>query len=154
MIITYDPEADAAYIYLVDIKAKGVKRTRAVPEYEIMLDFDADKRLVGIEVLSARSLLPKSVLDQARPEFPGLSDLAASSLPIDLQRYGQVLTDIEHSVAQLERAPTRNRWGAMRHQYRVAVVVYDMMSVTQQAEVKPRLEALRCRIDALNYQND
>ncbi len=67
MKITYEEDVDAAYISLVDIPPKGVARTRAIPEYDIMLDFDAHSRLVGIEVLSARSRLPKSVLDQAEP---------------------------------------------------------------------------------------
>jgi uncharacterized protein YuzE len=31
----------------------------------IVLDFDHDRRLIGIEILDARSLLPAEVLEQA-----------------------------------------------------------------------------------------
>lgn len=50
MRITYDPHADAAYIYLADV-ATGLE-TRCVDD-DVYADFDADERLVGIEVLDA-----------------------------------------------------------------------------------------------------
>ena len=48
MKITYDGEVDAAYIYLT-AKIKEPE-TRQVDD-DIYLDFDASKRLIGIEVL-------------------------------------------------------------------------------------------------------
>ena len=59
MRITYDPHADAAYIYLADV-ATGLE-TRCVDD-DIYADFDADNRLVGIEVLDASRRLDLEVL--------------------------------------------------------------------------------------------
>ena len=66
--ITLDDEADAAYIYLADEPVLGwhVTKTVSVPTDEIggmvNLDVDADGRIIGIEVLDARSLLPGLLL--------------------------------------------------------------------------------------------
>lgn len=57
MRVTYDPQADAAYIYLVDkIEPKGVAATHHVNEL-INLDFDGENHLIAIELLRG-SLLP------------------------------------------------------------------------------------------------
>jgi uncharacterized protein YuzE len=71
MRITYDPIADAAYIYLVRIPPGGVAETypgdpRDKLSYGINLDFDKAGRLLGIEVLNARLKLPQEVLRQAQ----------------------------------------------------------------------------------------
>jgi len=71
--ITYDPEADAAYIQLArTIEGGGVDFTFACNPNEvdgmINLDFDSQGLLVGIEVLNARTKLPPEVLqDAVRP---------------------------------------------------------------------------------------
>lgn len=69
MRITYDPTADAAYVYLVEIPAGGVAQTVPLDPREvdgqINLDIDADGRLLGIEVLDASRLLPSAVLEGA-----------------------------------------------------------------------------------------
>lgn len=70
MHVTYDSEADAAYIQLADeIGAGGVAHTHVCDPVEvdgmIHLDFDSDGRLLGIEVLGARSTLPPEVLSAA-----------------------------------------------------------------------------------------
>jgi len=67
MKITYDSVADAAYIRLIDdIKPGGVARTYPCDPMRvngiINLDFDADGRLVGIEVLDAGKKLPMGAL--------------------------------------------------------------------------------------------
>jgi len=68
MRITYDGEADAAYVYLVDrIEQGGVARTSVAghgsPALDsINLDFDADGRLLGIEVLGAGRVLREETL--------------------------------------------------------------------------------------------
>ena len=54
MRITYDAEADAAYIYLTDLI--DAPDTRDV-DTDIYLDFDSGDRLVGIEVLDASKRL-------------------------------------------------------------------------------------------------
>ncbi len=66
MRFTYDGEADAAYIYLVDIPPGGAKKTYVCDAEEvdgmINLDFDAEGRLLGIEVLNASRKLPRGLL--------------------------------------------------------------------------------------------
>lgn len=71
MIVTFDPSADAAYIQLAPrIDAGGVSRTYPCDPLEvegmINLDFDADGRLIGIEVLGATSKSPPELLAAAR----------------------------------------------------------------------------------------
>jgi uncharacterized protein YuzE len=68
MNFTYDPEADAAYIYLVPIARGGVDETVCVadeyPELagDVNLDLDKEGRLLGIEILGARRFLPPELL--------------------------------------------------------------------------------------------
>lgn len=70
MKITYDPAADAAYIYLVRIGAG--EAVEQVPLYdedteiELILDLNADKQLIGIEITSAGKTLPAKVTKRAR----------------------------------------------------------------------------------------
>ena len=71
MTISYDPAANAAYIqFASEILAGGVARTYACDPIEvggmINLDFDAEGRLVGIEVLDASHILPPELLKYAR----------------------------------------------------------------------------------------
>ena len=70
MRVTYDRSVDAAYILLEG----GISFGRAKNSYQcdinkvggmINLDFDTEGKLIGIEVLSAKHLLPKDLLDQA-----------------------------------------------------------------------------------------
>lgn len=64
MRVTYDPSARAGYIYLTGtIEPGGVKTSVPVRECNgnIVLDFDGDGRLVGIEVLDPALLHPKLV---------------------------------------------------------------------------------------------
>jgi uncharacterized protein YuzE len=68
--ITYDPKADAAYIYLVDeIRPGGVVRTYPCDPREVKgqinLDFDSEGRLLGIEILDASKKLPENLLKGA-----------------------------------------------------------------------------------------
>ena len=71
--VTYDKVADAAYIYFTD--PASIAPGMAASTYTcdptkvpgmINLDFDRGGRLIGVEVLDARSKLPAHVLDQAR----------------------------------------------------------------------------------------
>lgn len=67
--MTYDPEADAVYVYFADeILAGGVKKTYPCDPLEvdgmINLDFDRDGRLIGLEVLGAKGKLPTELLDR------------------------------------------------------------------------------------------
>ncbi|MDI6721120.1 MAG: DUF2283 domain-containing protein [Candidatus Aenigmarchaeota archaeon] len=65
MKITYDKEVDAAYIYLKDKILKGeVKNTISLND-DIILDFDRDKKLIGIEVLTASKIMPQKVISDS-----------------------------------------------------------------------------------------
>ncbi len=61
MKVTYDGKADAMYIALEDLKPKGVKQTIALND-DIIVDFDANKKIVGIEILSASKNITKREL--------------------------------------------------------------------------------------------
>lgn len=62
MKIEYDKEVDAAYIYIdFPIKDNEAKRTIELNE-NIILDFNENNKLVGIEILEASKVLNKEVL--------------------------------------------------------------------------------------------
>lgn len=70
MRISYDADADAAFIYLVDEISEGQSARTELCDVElregaVILDLDADDRILGIEVLSASRLLPAEVLARA-----------------------------------------------------------------------------------------
>jgi len=73
MRVTYDAVADAAYIALAGPVGDGETATTIhsllTPgdRGEVALDFDADGRLLGIEVLHASAVLPAAVLAEAEP---------------------------------------------------------------------------------------
>jgi uncharacterized protein YuzE len=50
---TYDPEADALYVYLAPRDAKALDTREVAPG--VLLDFDARGQVIGIEVLSVRA---------------------------------------------------------------------------------------------------
>lgn len=58
MRATYDGKVDAMYIALEDAKPKSVKQTIALND-DIIVDFDANKKIVGTEILSASKNLTK-----------------------------------------------------------------------------------------------
>jgi uncharacterized protein YuzE len=68
---TYDGEADAVYFSIQD----GIEEGSAVENVvvgrpgqgDIILDFDAAGRLLGVEVIGARNLLDTTVLGTADP---------------------------------------------------------------------------------------
>lgn len=70
MIITYDKEVDAAYIYLVpSIEHGGIKKTYLCDPLkvngQINLDFNEEGKLIGLEVLDASRLLSPDLLKNA-----------------------------------------------------------------------------------------
>ncbi len=70
MKISHDKEIDAAYIYLKDeIKEGEVRYTYPcdVSEvgFELNLDFDKNRVLLGIEVMNASRHLPLTILKKA-----------------------------------------------------------------------------------------
>lgn len=70
--VSYDPEADAAYISLVGVIEPGEATSQVsfieTPNGEslVTLDFDANGYLLGIEVLFASLALQSEVLDEAK----------------------------------------------------------------------------------------
>ena len=77
MDLTYDPEADAAYVALGGPIAPGGAAQQihsiATPDGrgEVTLDFDTEGRLLGVEVLNASAVLEPGVLDGAGPPGGG-----------------------------------------------------------------------------------
>ena len=65
MKIEYDKEVDAAYIYLkYPIKDGEAKKTIELND-NIILDFDENEKLIGVEVLDASKVLNKEILSEA-----------------------------------------------------------------------------------------
>ena len=65
MNIEYDKEADAAYIYVVHPIKAGQSSKQVKVNEDIILDFDKQDRLLGIEVLDASKRMHKKVLLEA-----------------------------------------------------------------------------------------
>jgi uncharacterized protein YuzE len=62
MRLTYDPEARAAYVYLVDrIEPGEAKRQEVVLDGGVVLDLDAEGRLLGIEIVDGSLLRPETL---------------------------------------------------------------------------------------------
>lgn len=61
---TYDQDADALYLYFAPIAKGAVAETREVSP-GVFLDFDAEGRLLGMEVLSASKRLPDKAIPTA-----------------------------------------------------------------------------------------
>jgi len=59
--VKYDPEANAAYIRF---SPQAVEESEEVSD-GIVIDFDAEGRIVGLEVLDARAHLPPDLLVKA-----------------------------------------------------------------------------------------
>jgi uncharacterized protein YuzE len=67
-----DPSGASAYIYLKQIGPGEVARSQDVdadvPAGAVVLDFDKDDRLIGIEILRPLELLPQELLEQAEQQ--------------------------------------------------------------------------------------
>ncbi|MBS3142701.1 DUF2283 domain-containing protein [Candidatus Woesearchaeota archaeon] len=66
MRIEYDKDVDAAYIYLTDARVKSVKTVEL--NENIILDYDREGKIIGVEVLQASVVLSKKVLAEAGKE--------------------------------------------------------------------------------------
>jgi uncharacterized protein YuzE len=68
--VTYDASVDMAYIYLGERNPGSVHRSEEFePEDKggtLVLDFDNDGHLLGIEVFRARERLPAALLERAQ----------------------------------------------------------------------------------------
>lgn len=67
--VTYDPAADAAYIYLTPRDEEGMGIITTIPIWtaslSVVADLDATYRIAGLEFLRASHTLPKELLEQA-----------------------------------------------------------------------------------------
>ena len=66
MKITYDKEVDAAYVYLVENINDGESERTIQLNDNIILDFDKNGKLLGVEILDASKILSKEVIVQAQ----------------------------------------------------------------------------------------
>ena len=64
MRITFDKEADAAYIYFKELANGESVKTISLND-SIIIDLDAEGKALGIEVLHASKNLPQNVLKSA-----------------------------------------------------------------------------------------
>ncbi|MBI2676172.1 MAG: DUF2283 domain-containing protein [Candidatus Aenigmarchaeota archaeon] len=62
MKVTYDKDADAAYIYLKGRIQPGEVKDTIMLNENIILDFNKDRKLIGIEILSASMVMPKAAV--------------------------------------------------------------------------------------------
>lgn len=67
MRFEYDKEVDAAYIYLKYPIKKGEAKRTIVLNDNIIVDFDKNDKLIGVEILNASKVLAKKVLLEAKP---------------------------------------------------------------------------------------
>ena len=66
MKLEYDKEVDAAYIYLeYPLKEREAKKTIQLND-NIILVFDENNKLLGVEILDASKILKKEVLLEAQ----------------------------------------------------------------------------------------
>ena len=65
MKVTYDPTADAMYIYFTEKKKST--RTEEVSD-DFLVDY-AGKEMIGIEILDASKKLPKENLQTIKPPY-------------------------------------------------------------------------------------
>lgn len=66
MKATYDKEVNAVYIALEEIRPKSAKQTISLNE-DIIIDFDENKKIIGIEILDAsKNIAKKQLLEVAK----------------------------------------------------------------------------------------
>jgi uncharacterized protein YuzE len=62
LVLTYDRSVDVAYLYFRAIgRGEAERQVEAVRE-RIILDFDVEDRLIGIELLGAARVLPPELM--------------------------------------------------------------------------------------------
>jgi uncharacterized protein YuzE len=97
--ITYDPEADAAHITLGDGDVAGTEEVAA----NIILDYDRDGRVVGIEVLTASKVLPPAVWQHAR--HPGEARTTTALPSLDPNERARLIAEAQAFSRRLHGDP-------------------------------------------------
>lgn len=67
MNFEYDKRVDAAHIYLQYPVKEGQAKTTVEVSENIVLDFDAEGKLLGVKILHASKVLQKKTLMEAQP---------------------------------------------------------------------------------------
>jgi uncharacterized protein YuzE len=70
MTVTFDVEVGAAYVYLTNIQPGTAVRQVVVEGGDVVLDFDQDGHLLGIELMTTR-LIPQALLQKLSPSSAG-----------------------------------------------------------------------------------
>ena len=66
MKFEYNPDVDAAYIYLkYPMKEGECKKTEELNKENIVLDLDGSGKIIGVEILNASKVLSKKVMEEA-----------------------------------------------------------------------------------------
>jgi uncharacterized protein YuzE len=98
--ITYDPEADAAHIHLGGGRIVESEEVAA----GIIVDYDREGRVVGIELLHASKRLAPAVRANARR--PGEDRPPLLSLPLDPSERAAMIAEAQKASRLLRDDPT------------------------------------------------
>ena len=63
--MTYDPDTNVAYLYIVESIEPAEASSQEVVGDDLVLDYDGKGKLLGIEILNARKLLRTEILFRA-----------------------------------------------------------------------------------------
>lgn len=74
MRVTYDPDANAAHIYIVESIEPSEACSQEIVGDDIVLDYDDKGKLLGVEILNARRLLRTEVLFKAKRMIADLDE--------------------------------------------------------------------------------
>ena len=100
--MTYDPDADAAYVYF----SRGKIADSAEVAENIVLDYDAKGRLVGIEILSAKKNSCAGQLEQGAPAGEPTRRRGRIGTDAAVSCHAMKLTyDKDHNIAYLRFRP-------------------------------------------------
>ncbi|MFC3960676.1 DUF2283 domain-containing protein [Nocardia jiangsuensis] len=113
MEMTYDPAADAAYISLRQIaNGEAVRQQNVdVDRGDIIIDFDRDGLLVGIEIRGARAALPAEALDSALPR----PEEGIGPLPLE-------------AISKITPEPIREHWVVVANKRYPPKQVYQLIT--------------------------
>ncbi|MEV0359011.1 DUF2283 domain-containing protein [Nocardia sp. NPDC050697] len=113
MQMTYDPAANAAYISLKEIaNGEAVRQQHVdVDRGDIIVDFDRDGLLIGIEIRGARAALPAEALDSA------LSRMEEGSGPLPLE-----------AISAITPEPIREHWVVVANKRYPPKQVYQLIT--------------------------
>ncbi len=98
--LTYDPEADAAHIHLGGGKIVESKEVAA----GVILDYDGEGRVVGIELLHASKRLAPAVRENAR--HPGEERTPLLSLALDPHERATMIAEAQRASRRLRDDPS------------------------------------------------